>query len=138
MSNEKHETVADIVREMRKEAVDRSADASCTMECAILRHYSDRIEAAYRRLALPTPDQWTEIARQAGEISALKSGNARLIREAQRRTKYTWTCRDGREIAVEDMSDEHLANAIAVLLRMIDVPEHRQELAKPKVSEDGK
>lgn len=43
------ETVMDVVAEMRKEAVDRSADASCTMECAILRHYSDRIEAAAKR-----------------------------------------------------------------------------------------
>lgn len=37
--------------------------------------------------------------------------------EDERRTKYMWTCRDGREIAVEDMSDEHLANTIAMLER---------------------
>lgn len=33
MSNERHETVADIVSEMREEEFDRSADASCTIEC---------------------------------------------------------------------------------------------------------
>ena len=37
--------------------------------------------------------------------------------EDERRTKYMWTCRDGREIAVEDMSDEHLANTLAMLER---------------------
>lgn len=49
MSNEKQETIEDIVAEMRDEASERSADASCAMECAILRHYSDRIEAAAER-----------------------------------------------------------------------------------------
>ena len=39
--------------------------------------------------------------------------------EDERRTKYMWTCRDGREIAVEDMSDEHLANTIAMLERQM-------------------
>ena len=52
--------------------------------------------------------------------------------EDERRTKYMWTCRDGREIAVEDMSDEHLANTIAMLVRQMHergiVEENRGEV----------
>lgn len=46
--------------------------------------------------------------------------------EDERRTKYIWTCRDGREIAVEDMSDEHLANTIAMLERKM----HEREIVE--------
>lgn len=52
--------------------------------------------------------------------------------EDERRTKYTWTCRDGQEIAVENMSDEHLANTIAMLERKMHergiVEENRGEV----------
>ena len=47
--------------------------------------------------------------------------------EDERRTKYMWTCRDGREIAVEDMSDEHLANTIAMLERQMHEREIMEE-----------
>ena len=46
--------------------------------------------------------------------------------EDERRTKYMWTCRDGREIAVEDMSAEHLANTIAMLERKM----HEREIVE--------
>lgn len=82
MSNEKKETIEDILSEMRDEASEKSADASCAMECATLCQYSDRIEAAYKRLALPTIEQWKQIAQQNGEISELKRENARLIAAA--------------------------------------------------------
>ena len=89
MSNARQETVADIVAEMRKEAFDRSDDASCTIECAILRHYSDRIEAASKR----EREAGAEAAQTCGEIGEMigrdatseKSsavGNAAEMREA--------------------------------------------------------
>lgn len=50
MSNaKKHETVADIVADMRDEAFDRRGDLSCANERAMLDHYADRIEAAMKR-----------------------------------------------------------------------------------------
>ena len=48
MSNEKQETVADIVARMRDEA--HAGDASCLEWVgAKIRHYADRIEAAAKR-----------------------------------------------------------------------------------------
>ena len=81
MSNEKHETVDDIVREMRTlgRLDEKSTDKiPRSLQALGLRTYADRIEAAYKRLAIPTPEQWTEIARQGAEIADLKRENARL------------------------------------------------------------
>lgn len=50
MSEEnKQETVAGIVAEMRRESDNRMEDESCYTECALLRDYADRIEAAAER-----------------------------------------------------------------------------------------
>lgn len=51
--------------------------------------------------------------------------------EDERRTKYTWMCRDGREIDVKSMSDEHLANTIAMLERKM----HEREIVKENLDE---
>lgn len=81
MSNERHETVADIVRKMRTlgRLDEKSTDKiPRSLQALGLRIYADRIEAAYKRIAIPTPEQWTEIARQSVEIADLKRENASL------------------------------------------------------------
>ena len=81
MSNERHETVADIVRKMRTlgRLDEKSTDKiPRSLQALGLRIYADRIEAAYKRIAIPTPDQWTEIARQSVEIADLERENASL------------------------------------------------------------
>ena len=80
MSNENQETVADIVAEMRR--LNPETFLVSPLYCEPLpnrmRSYADRIEAAYKRLTIPTPEQWTEIARQGSEIADLKRENASL------------------------------------------------------------
>ena len=80
MSNERHETVADIVAEIRRlnPKTFLVSKWCCEPLPNRMRSYADRIEAAYKRLALPTPEQWTEIARQSVEMYDLKRENARL------------------------------------------------------------
>ena len=69
------ETIDHIVKEMRENAEHNHALVEVTK---YLTEIADRIEAAYNRLALPTPDQWTQIAQQTVEISELKRKNAHL------------------------------------------------------------
>lgn len=80
MSNKRHETVADIVAEIRRlnPKTFLVSKWCCEPLPNRMRSYADRIEAAYKRLALPTPEQWTEIARQSVEMYDLKRENARL------------------------------------------------------------
>ena len=80
MSNERHETVADIVAEMRQLNPETFLVSKwfCEPLPNRMRSYADRIEAAYKRLTIPTPEQWTEIARQGSEIADLKRENASL------------------------------------------------------------
>lgn len=69
MSKKKRETVADIVAEMRVVAREHGFEDS---------DWADRIEAAYNRLPLFTPEQLTAIAQQGCENFDLKRENARL------------------------------------------------------------
>lgn len=75
------ETIDDIVRKMRTlgRLDEKSTDKiPRSLQALGLRIYADRIEAAYKRLAIPTPEQWTEIARQSVEMYDLKRENASL------------------------------------------------------------
>ena len=90
MSNENQETIEDIVSEMRKRAQEVYEGQSGypenwedQMNDDEIREIADRIEAAYKRLAIPTPEQWTEIARQGAEIADLKRENDALKRERE-------------------------------------------------------
>ncbi len=73
MSEEKHETVSDIVAEMRADCPDRFSDGTFYRDTdwvytkGTVKDLADRIEAAYNRLPLFTPEQLTAIAQQGGE-----------------------------------------------------------------------
>ena len=75
MSNARQETIDHIVKEMRGNAKHNHARVEVSK---YLTEIADRIEAAYKRLTIPTPEQWTEIARQGSEIADLKRENASL------------------------------------------------------------
>ena len=64
-----HETISDIVAEMRVVAREHGFEQS---------DWADRIEAAYNRLPLFTSEQLTAIAQQGCENFDLKRENARL------------------------------------------------------------
>ena len=80
MSDARQETVADIVAEIMRTNPETFLFSKwcCEPLPNRMRSYADRIEAAYKRLAIPTPEQWTEIARQGAEIADLKRENASL------------------------------------------------------------
>ena len=69
------ENIDDIVNDMRGNAEHNHALVEVSK---YLTEIADRIEYAYKRLSVPTPEQWTEIARQGAEIADLKRENARL------------------------------------------------------------
>lgn len=84
MSNERQETVSDIVSEMRHDCPARHMDGTMYRDVdwvytkGTVKRLADRIEAAYSRLPILTPEQWTQIAQQAAEMSDLKRENERL------------------------------------------------------------
>ena len=79
MSNEKQETVADIVARMRDEA--HAGDASCLEWVgAKIRHYADRIEAAAKQETVADIVARMSDERTAEKYSAV--GNAAAMREA--------------------------------------------------------
>ena len=81
MSEEKRETVADIVAEMKNGPCNWLTPEGIPQQFhdnELFSEFADRIEAAAKRLAMPTPDQWTEIAKEMCESVLLKRENARL------------------------------------------------------------
>ena len=84
MSEERQETIEDVVADIRaqNQGLPEDGYALSPLVCDLL-SFADRIEKAYKRLSLPTPEQWTEIARQAIEIADLKRENDALKRELE-------------------------------------------------------
>ena len=121
MSNERHETVADIVRKMR--TIGRLDEKSTdkiprSLQALGLRIYADRIEAAYKRIAIPTPEQWTEIARQSVEIADLKRENDALKREREAGAEAAHICGEiGELIGREATSEKSSAACNAAAMR---------------------
>ena len=135
MSNTRQETVADIVADMRQDIADGTVGIWADFGGEVARGYADRIEKAYKRLSLPTPEQWTEIARQAIEIADLKRENDALERELEAGAEAAQICGEigeliGREATSEKSSA--VGNAAAMretLLRcdaMAQMPEIRE------------
>ena len=80
MSEEKQETISDIVAEIRAKNPERRypAEYGGGVVDDEMRTLDDRIEAAYNQLPLLTTEQWMSIAQQAGENYDLKRENVRL------------------------------------------------------------
>ena len=124
-SNENQETIADITKEMRHVCHNPTLGVKTNREKSLekflkdmLLEYVCRIEAAYKRLAIPTPEQWTEIARQGAEIADLKRENDALKREREDGADAAQICGEigemiGREAAChQPVTDCHgLGNA---------------------------
>lgn len=107
MSNLKNETIADIVAEMRQDIADGTVGIWADFGGEVARGYADRIEAAHKRLAIPTPEQWTEIARQGAEIADLKRENDALKRKLEAGAEEAQICGEigeivGREAARQE------------------------------------
>lgn len=102
MSNEKKETVMDIVTEMRNEGNTVEVSSLEWWVCEKMFYYAERIEAAFDRLAVPTPEQWTEIARHGAEIADLKRENARLRAALEPVLDVALSYEDGEPINLDD------------------------------------
>lgn len=138
MSNEK-ETIEDIVADIRaqNQGLPEDGYALSPLVCDLL-SFADRIEAAYKRLSVPTPEQWTEIARNGSEIADLKRENDALKRKLEAGAEAAQICGEigemvGREAGChKPVTDCHGLNAAAMretLLRcdaMAQMPEIRE------------
>ena len=135
MSNEKYETIEDIVAEMRNEGL--TGDSLCLEWVgAKIHHYADRIEKAYNRLSVPTPEQWTEIARQGSEIADLKRENDALKRELEAGAEAAQICGEiGEMIEFEAACKEsvtdcnRLGNAAAMREACANIAEYAKTAA---------
>ena len=138
MSNEKHETIEDIVAEIRMLNPERFLVSKwcCEPLPNRMRSYADRIEAAYKRLAIPTPEQWTEIARQGAEIADLKRENDALKRELEAGAEAAQICCEiGEMIGFEAACKEsvtdcnRLGNAAAMREACANIAEYAKTAA---------
>ena len=121
MSNARQETIDHIVKEMRGNAKHNHALVEVSK---YLTEIADRIEAAYKRLAIPTPEQWTEIARQGAEIADLKRENDAMKREREAGAEAAQICGEigemiGRYATSEKSSQVGNAAAIREALVMV-------------------
>ena len=89
MSNEKHEKIADIVREMRTlgRLDEKSTDKiPRTLQALGLRTYADRIEAAAKRECEATREKSSQVGNAAKMREALERIRRELILDSCRRT----------------------------------------------------
>ena len=145
MSNARQETIDHIVKEMRGNAKHNHALVEVSK---YLTEIADRIEAAYKRLAIPTPEQWTEIARQGAEIADLKRendamkrelelGNAAAMREAL--DKILWCLEWMSNNAENKIIKDHLAKPIELAKSALSTPPRncdRPECATTNAAQD--
>ena len=124
MSNARQETIDHIVKEMRGNANHNHALVEVSK---YLTEIADRIEAAYKRLAIPTPEQWTEIARQGAEIADLKRENDAMKRELEAGAEAAQICGEiGEMVGIEaacnqPVTDCHGLNAAAMYEALVMV-----------------
>ena len=111
MINKKQETIADIVADIRaqNQGLPEDSYALSPLVCDLL-SFADRIEKAYKRLSLPTPEQWTEIARQSVEIYDLKREND-ILRAALKPVLDVYISQDDPSV---DVYDSRLDSAFAL------------------------
>lgn len=117
--SEKNETIPDIVAEIRRLNPEkyRCSPYSFEIEPDEMRSYADRIEAAYKRIAMTTPGQWMEIAQQGGEIARLR----KALEPIRKAAVQLDSCNGTRECAAA------MANAIAATRKALeDIDRYRK------------